>query len=398
MRTRVSRGFTLIELLVVIAIIGTLIALLLPALNMVKEAANKSRCGSNEHNLIVALKTYETSKHRYPNCSLINVISTTPPTTPLFNQQKIGHAGGTTTIAAGDSGYSWLVQLLPFIEEGVLYDKMARISGQFKNAPAFATTMVDQSPAVGTSKSTTRHFATTSIAIFLCPSFSGEKYVPQDATVSAYDKLAGTDNSGNPYSVAISNYVPMSASHIACMGPPPSGGAASTTSENPNGVIVPGNPLAEKSISDGTSKTIICSETKEQYYSSWYDGTTAFAVACWPEGTNQPKKDATTGWWIDDTTGGSGATSGASIGKGPKPDPKIFYMDKAAKNVNSNLGVAAGKEWKWGPSSDHSAGAVNHVFADGGVRSILPDVDANVYMHLVTRAGGENDGTDIIGG
>jgi prepilin-type N-terminal cleavage/methylation domain-containing protein len=95
--TRKTRGFTLVELLVVIAIIGTLIALLLPAVQAARESARRSQCSNNLRQIGIGIHTYQDQKKRLPS-------STRPPN------------AGTVRLGA-------FVQLLPFIEQKPLWDR-----------------------------------------------------------------------------------------------------------------------------------------------------------------------------------------------------------------------------------------------------------------------------------
>jgi hypothetical protein len=104
-------GFTLVELIVVILIIFLLIALLLPATRRVREPANRMLCASNMRQLVIALHNYHSDHNAFP----------------------------TGCIGAGtnpESRLSWVVAILPYIEEDSLFKSIDMSKGYGGNLAA----------------------------------------------------------------------------------------------------------------------------------------------------------------------------------------------------------------------------------------------------------------------
>ncbi|MFV0444792.1 MAG: DUF1559 domain-containing protein [Planctomycetaceae bacterium] len=132
--TSCRKAFTLIELLVVIAIIAILVALLLPAVQQVREAARKSQCQDHLHNIVLAVMNYESSHKLLPMGCAAN-----------------GNAAGTR----GTSSWGWAAFLLPFTEQKPLYDRIGVGTQQLNEA------LVD---------ATTRSLLQQTIDVYRCPS------------------------------------------------------------------------------------------------------------------------------------------------------------------------------------------------------------------------------------
>jgi prepilin-type N-terminal cleavage/methylation domain-containing protein/prepilin-type processing-associated H-X9-DG protein len=137
MRSR--SAFTLVELLVVIAIIGVLVALLLPAVQAAREAANRMSCSNNLKQLGIACHNYHDTHKKLP----------------------LTYTTGDYTLASGNQT-SWITQALPFFEQGPLYD-MYDFRYNVVNDPRTVDINNPVNPSNG-------YAATRAIASLLCPS------------------------------------------------------------------------------------------------------------------------------------------------------------------------------------------------------------------------------------
>jgi len=148
------RGFTLIELLVVIAIIAILVALLLPAVQAVREAARRTQCQDHLHNVGIGLHNYAGTHKTFP-------------------PGVLGNSGSTSN---GELNHTWLTMILDQVEQGPLYDQYD-FDVRFDHVNN-ATTVKSY------------------VAVYLCPSMSDE-IISNTYAPSHYAGNAGTTPGAN---------------------------------------------------------------------------------------------------------------------------------------------------------------------------------------------------------
>ena len=205
-------GFTLIELLVVIAIIAILIALLLPAVQAAREAARRLSCRNNLKQLALAVVNYSETHRSLPASGLLG-----KPADPSGNVRFDPHPDSPT---AGKL-FSWVVQILPFIEEQNLYS-------QFD----MARTVVDQplEPQA------------TPIAIMVCPSDPTTDTFYNDPALTKGHRFAKGNYAAftTPYHIEFQNFYP--------------------------GALISGRKQKLARITDGTSRTLLLSEVRTRAF------------------------------------------------------------------------------------------------------------------------------------
>jgi prepilin-type N-terminal cleavage/methylation domain-containing protein/prepilin-type processing-associated H-X9-DG protein len=217
MKTTKSNAFTLIELLVVIAIIGVLVGLLLPAVQQAREAARRLACSNNLKQLGLATHNYENSQETFP-AGFASVSS-------QFDRDIWNEAEN------GIDGHSWLVDILPFIEQVVLYDRWDFAKNVRLNS----------------------NVGKTNISDFYCAS-RRQNVRPEDRIIMFMQwQSGGTDYGG---CAGNSNYwVDLLSHNFEHEGDLP----------NERGVFGKNEPRRHKDIKDGMSKTLLIGELQRMY-------------------------------------------------------------------------------------------------------------------------------------
>jgi prepilin-type N-terminal cleavage/methylation domain-containing protein len=137
-------GFTLIELLVVIAIIAILVAMLLPAVQQVREAARKSQCQDHLHNLAIGVGNYEVTYMVFP-----------PGAATGMGDNSTSFNGANYDPNQGYR-YGWAMFVLPFIEQKPMYDQIKARARP--NGPGLASPWSRQA------------YWSTDVGMYICPS------------------------------------------------------------------------------------------------------------------------------------------------------------------------------------------------------------------------------------
>jgi prepilin-type N-terminal cleavage/methylation domain-containing protein/prepilin-type processing-associated H-X9-DG protein len=332
---RRKRAFTLIELLVVIAIIAVLIALLLPAVQQAREAARRTQCKNNLKQIGLALHNYHDTYLKFPASMYFSNF-------PGGGLTGYSATGGNTT-----HGPSWLVGMLPYIDQGPLY-----------NLANFSVAMGNPINAAVTS---------ANIGGFQCPSDSsasaGNKYL--DATRMGPNQWARGSYAASSNGPRQINGVQ---ANMATRFPSYGAGLPSQ-----RGVIGWNGWGGINAVTDGTSNTVAAWEIRSGL-------SVTDPRGLWASGR------IGSGSIADCNNPGGGINSGDCFGinSGLSGSDDIL----GCIDTPPQMGCYTGGDGQAGPKSQHTGG-VHALMCDGSVRFINQNLDGGTMARLTLEADGQ---------
>jgi len=309
-------AFTLVELLVVIAIIGTLVGLLLPAVQSAREAARMSACGNNLKQIGTAILTYESTRQMFP----------------LQNKNWV--LKGLRTAPSNFQYWGCILPILPYVEEQSKYDDI--ISNMISS---------DIPPWQGLTS------MTTSAPVFICPSdgLASAKKAKKSYLASFGDIPQGTSGGYKTRGIFISGN---------------------------NGSSL--NAMVKLShVTDGTSKTLLFSE-RCQGNGSGVDKSVKAGLAGGVATTRDSKPQLCLDQVVDNqlaSTAASGYSCYRWLSNETINDVFHTILPPNGPSCSSGDTGANPSGMLTTVSSYHNAG-VNTVFADGAVRFISDTIYA----------------------
>ncbi len=336
-----SRGFTLVELLVVMAIIGVLIALLLPAVQKVREAAARVKCTNNLKQMSIGLQNCQDSYGRLP------------PLAGTFGQAY---------------GAPWMFHLLPFIDQSVVYEiapvvsNPNGLSGEYI-WPTLDTLMTGQDggrinddPNGGVADQL--YLRGTPIQLYKCPSDPSLGY----ASIGPNGILFWWGRGDASYAA---NFQAL-------------GNGRESGSSDP--AAFDGNASLATTFADGTSNTILLTEKYAQCNGTGLPGGVWWLRGIY-EDNNGPGDDSFPADRLSAIFGGGVGIDGTAWQYGPGPTT-LFQVQP------QNFLAYPGPCDKTRASTPHSAG-INVAMADGSVHFVGASVSYVNWWRAMTPAGGE---------
>jgi type II secretory pathway pseudopilin PulG len=352
---RSRAGFTLVELLVVVASIGTLVGLLLPAVQFAREAARRAACSNNLRQLALAFANYESARRILP---------------PL---KRTSNCTAAPTSEAGMAQRSWAPDALPYVEEANLLATYNFSHDWWLNADGSAVSggaagVLDTTPTGN--RALVRNF----VPVLKCPSCPVPDRIQdkidsprKTGACTDYFLVAGTGANFNTVAGLPAGTV------AAAPGPTEAWSGCGAAAVRPKSTLA--------KIADGTSKTILLGECGGR-------------EDVWRGGQQYPANaDNSAGAKCARAQGGAWATNDNPYGFGERATGWCASGPTSGTIPTSLMRVNGSNEWGWLLYAFHPGGA-HVVMVDGATRFVSDTTSVLVLGQLATRAGGEMPPTE----